>query len=115
LAFSSSFFSVPSENLLRRLTNRHVQSILSYPLFPFRHYRDDSLTSQLTRYATSLFYLKKRKRLDLQSTSGVFIMQSAPPDNAVTYKLVVVGEGGVGKSALTIQVKILIFSLEKIV
>jgi len=30
-------------------------------------------------------------------------MQSAPPDNAVTYKLVVVGEGGVGKSALTIQ------------
>jgi GTPase SAR1 family protein len=31
-------------------------------------------------------------------------MQSAPPDNAVTYKLVVVGEGGVGKSALTIQV-----------
>ena len=33
-------------------------------------------------------------------------MQSAPPDNAVTYKLVVVGEGGVGKSALTIQVNI---------
>lgn len=31
-------------------------------------------------------------------------MQSAPPDNAVTYKLVVVGDGGVGKSALTIQV-----------
>lgn len=31
-------------------------------------------------------------------------MQSGPPDNAVTYKLVVVGEGGVGKSALTIQV-----------
>ena len=30
-------------------------------------------------------------------------MQTAPPDNAVTYKLVVVGEGGVGKSALTIQ------------
>ncbi|CAF1140526.1 unnamed protein product [Adineta steineri] len=30
-------------------------------------------------------------------------MQSGPPDNAVTYKLVVVGEGGVGKSALTIQ------------
>lgn len=30
-------------------------------------------------------------------------MQSAPPDNAITYKLVVVGEGGVGKSALTIQ------------
>ncbi|CAF3221973.1 unnamed protein product [Rotaria socialis] len=30
-------------------------------------------------------------------------MQSAPPDNALTYKLVVVGEGGVGKSALTIQ------------
>jgi GTPase SAR1 family protein len=56
----------------------------------------------LTRYATLSFYLKK---LYLQSTSGVFIMQSAPPDNAVTYKLVVVGEGGVGKSALTIQVK----------
>ncbi len=33
-------------------------------------------------------------------------MQSAPPDNAVTYKLVVVGEGGVGKSALTIQVNL---------
>lgn len=30
-------------------------------------------------------------------------MQSAPPENAITYKLVVVGEGGVGKSALTIQ------------
>ena len=30
-------------------------------------------------------------------------MQTAPPDNAVTYKLVVVGEGSVGKSALTIQ------------
>jgi len=30
-------------------------------------------------------------------------MLSAAPDNAVTYKLVVVGEGGVGKSALTIQ------------
>jgi len=30
-------------------------------------------------------------------------MQCGLPDNAVTYKLVVVGEGGVGKSALTIQ------------
>jgi len=30
-------------------------------------------------------------------------MQGGLPDNAVTYKLVVVGEGGVGKSALTIQ------------
>ncbi len=36
----------------------------------------------------------------------MLIMLSAPPDNAVTYKLVVVGEGGVGKSALTIQVNI---------
>jgi GTPase SAR1 family protein len=34
-------------------------------------------------------------------------MQSAPPDNAVTYKLVVVGDGGVGKSALTIQVNLI--------
>lgn len=31
-------------------------------------------------------------------------MSNRPPhDNAATYKLVVVGDGGVGKSALTIQ------------
>ena len=41
-------------------------------------------------------------------------MQSAPPDNAVTYKLVVVGEGGVGKSALTIQVLMNIIIRSKI-
>ena len=34
---------------------------------------------------------------------GVGRMSRAPNDNLPTYKLVVVGDGGVGKSAITIQ------------
>ena len=35
---------------------------------------------------------------------GLFKMSKNPPnENVTTYKLVVVGDGGVGKSALTIQ------------
>ena len=42
------------------LTDRHAQSIVSFPLRAFRHHVDDSFSSQLTRYATSYYSLKTR-------------------------------------------------------
>ncbi len=74
--------------------------------FPSRSISQDRWSAAFVVVLTTLLDVYPVSNFKLISSSNkvlASIMSKPPNENVTTYKLVVVGDGGVGKSALTIQ------------